>query len=587
MTDVVRPATVPQGARFDDGDEIWILESKDARGVLEGMTRRWRSSGALIEEITYADGKPVLERHYHPDGTLGFERQYDPKTHFPRYQTRYASAGETDLRFPRGGLAPEVMRARYDYDPHGYLVEFTGWDAQGKVVAQEAPRRSLDGRTEQTTYASFEEASREWNEKGRAYYAALNHFVAEINKPEPPDDLECPDDERGHMEMYVLHAIERLNREGRVAEIRRLFEPSFEPICGAVWGNLGKRVHKVGVLPDRIVVNAGDEVYSIVGDEVAREEAMIRFGLSKNRAFMALCYDDRIDVVDIAAHKVVRTFAPPTAPGVPAGLLALEVTTVLVSGDGLFVILGGPRGIFVLRPDRAAVMLLPNEQHLQDEDVKEHLARTGKLPDLEQAQAAIREDDRVVVVSGQFESYRPQRTSYAVDAQLGFTNAQDDVHEGGFLPSHYHSDGQSYLLGVGNGDESMILTLSREFVDAQEDKLLENYEGSFSARSATLGAVWELGSEFVIGMSDCYVWRQAVNQNTQDFVYVGCGGEVGDVTSIDVTPDGRELIVGTNFGAVWRLGLNGPSRPTGFLTNMKVVDLRRYLFLQSFQPLVW
>jgi hypothetical protein len=537
-----RPHTVDPSATYDAAHAEWVLAPCNARGRLDGSLRRWRADGSLWQVETYLDGRLVNDRLFHPDGKLAFEGTFDPETLAPVSNTRCAATGNSDIPFARG-LDPRIVTTRYSYDAHGYLDELVGWDEAGAEIERKKVNRSLDGRVEQTSYASLEEASREWNAKGQIFYEALNRFMETAPREDGRGGGEPkrPRDERRHMERYVLGALETLNAQGRSDDARRLFHPSFEPFSRPLWEGHGRTVRRVAALDDRLLVNVEDEVYAIRDDAIERVAGVMRFGASKNKLFLASCYADHVAITEAGTGHQVRRLDYPRSYGdirnLAGGTLSSEpfrspeelgIENVLVSNDGTFVVLATTSGIFLLRPERTPRMVLPTDQAVAAQ--MEKLGGEELRIVLRRPEAELR-GDGVLVVSGHFAPYRPARVAYEIDDALVATKRPlgcpgDEPQHGTLERSLYHSNGADCLVSLGRDDE-----------------------------------------------------------RGQGHVYVGCGGS-GAIAALDMTPDGKEIVVGTTYGAVWRLAL-ADRRDEGLVTSMDVVDRRRYLFLRTFQPMVW
>lgn len=592
-----RPKTVHPQARYLEDDEMWMFEPRNAKGQREGVAMHWRPDGSLREEYTYVGDELLKHRMFHNDGSIAAERLFDPKNFAHLSNTFYLPKGESDVSVPSRGLDPRIVKTCYANDEHENNVRFTGWDQAGAVISDEMHHRSLDMRVVQKQYASIEEASQEWNEKGKRYYQELNRFIAEIHS-EAGTEMEEPEDERAEMQRLVLGQLEMLNKAGRGREARSIFAPSFEPFCESLWERQGRMIRTVAAFTDQVWVNADNEVFAIKGDQIAKVDGALRFGVSKNKRFLANCYADRVDVLDLQSGALVRRFPYPTSFGTFEGVdpkvftrqpfLCVEnlgIEKVVVSNAGTFVVLATNSGVFLMRPERAPTMVFPAAPTVL-EAVRAHKGEDFGVT-VDRPDAALREDDRVLVVSGHFQPYAPTRYAMTVANDLSATYTTTDENDEGFGPTVYHANGKHCLVTLPDDEgETAVATLPRTYVDAQKQSLMDAYKGTVSMRTSRVEAACEFKGEFMLGMSDCYVWRQAIDENSQDHVYVGRGGVGPIVRSMDVTPDQQEILLGTSYGAVWRLRVT-QTRGQGFVTNMNLADQARYLFLRTYAPMVW
>ena len=279
---------------------------------------------------------------------------------------------------------------------------------------------------------------------------------------------------------------------------------------------------------------------------------------------------------------------------------ALRIADVLVGNDGGFVVLVTERGIFLLQPTATRLLFPPPEATRCAKGIPDVIGDTeggASAFDLtvNQPRAALSLDEATLVLSGDYGPYDPVRVAYVFGARHGdgaYTQ-EDTWGSGPWTPSHFHSNGKHYLAGMverkrgffgaDGSTESLVFTFDTAYVREQKTSLLEGAR-THSMRSAELTAVTELEDRFLIGMTDSYVWSQGINENTQQYLFCGLDGTYGEITCLEVSES--EIFVGTNYGAVWRLSLSDKAGE-GFITNMNLRDERRYLFLDTFRPMIW
>ncbi len=630
----VRPAAVDPKATYDEEEEEWVLEPSHSRDWT-GVARRWREDGTLLSELTYSSGVAHTRRFFHSDGAIGGEEFRDEATGQLVRRCRYAPNGESDLEFPSGGLDQRIVKTEYRYGPHGYLSSFTGWDAQGTVISEEELDRALDGSTNQRSYASLEVAAAEWNEKGEAFYADINahilaHFVDDESTDDDDDDIghddeghdddddddDHPMDQRGHMERFVLDALAEANEHGRGASFRETFSPSFEPFCDAVWEGLGQHVRKVCALEDGALATVGTRVFRVTLDAIEAQPGPVAFGASRDKRFFAKCGPEAVTIHEGWNGAVLRSFAYPTDYGpqleglLPPEAMApladphtLGIHDVVVGNDGRFAVLACRHGIFILEEPRTHP-LFPDPDLVKAalEDLESQEERDRYVIEVEDPRAAVSAQEEMLIISGQFGPCEPIRRAVALgraapDRALQLSIKYDDTWSSGPVgPTVFHSNGEHVVVsmvehqpsffGMGGGTESQVITAPASAALAAKDGLLDGYEGLVMLRSDEIQAACEFEDRFLVGMADCYLWLQDIDVNTQKFVFVGARGIVGVITSVDVSPDQKTIYVATDFGTVQRFATQDePGR--GFITNLALRDERRYLFLDTFEPMLW
>jgi hypothetical protein len=160
---------------------------------------------------------------------------------------------------------------------------------------------------------------------------------------------------------------------------------------------------------------------------------------------------------------------------------------------------------------RESTLVMPTKEMLaEDDDARQEREQTGRWPKLGNPQAALRDDDKVLVVSGEFQ-FESTRVSFEVSDGLALTKTQLDTHGSGFGPSCYHSSGTHYMLSISVDDdgESSLLPLRRKFVDGQKGELLDGdavnaeLKGRVMMRSANIGSLAEYKDRSIAGASPC------------------------------------------------------------------------------------
>ncbi|MDR2920425.1 MAG: hypothetical protein LBV72_13815 [Tannerella sp.] len=102
-------------------------------------------------------------------------------------------------------------------------------------------------------------------------------------------------------------------------------------------------------------------------------------------------------------------------------------------------------------------------------------------------------------------------------------------------------------------------------------------------------SMYPSGQGFYLGANDGYIWRKMV-YNEADYLYIG-----GTIMSIDISPDNSYLIAGTHSGQVVVLRWDEREQEEGknprvdpyLITNLPVIDEKRYVFMAGHDPMVW
>lgn len=95
---------------------------------------------------------------------------------------------------------------------------------------------------------------------------------------------------------------------------------------------------------------------------------------------------------------------------------------------------------------------------------------------------------------------------------------------------------------------------------------------------------------FWLGSNDGYIWHKNLNTGKLHYVYIG-----PTPLSIDISPDGEHMAIGTHAGQVLILKLaklndaeeKNPRIDPYLITNTSFVDEKRHLFFKDYNPLIW
>lgn len=466
-------------------------------------------------------------------------------------------------------------------------------------------------------FESVEAASMRWIGEGRAYKKALNDWLDVIHidrqNPGTPEPVET----RGDMAGYVLEQIRAFNHRGEQARLRELFPPDNDPMD---WRDTTHAVSQAGFLPDgRIVCTVGmphepRQVHVLEGDAVSTVEGAILFGRSHDRRYYALAFDDRIEIrhgwggeISIALpypDSYGEAFAR-THPDVRDGLreldgLAWRIHQLVVFSDGRRVAMASAAGIFVIGEHGAQLLVPEVDACARKLDHDDPEGKHGFVMSLSYPHVDVSADGRYVA-SGEQDS--PHLIFHEVD---GAWTRMAEVEPRASYPclarfNHLLADADGVPqpeVALASCHFSRSATLSLPLANLSPGFEASGYEADDTLNyvddrhwaSSLLPA--KVG--YFIGANNGYIWMKS-NRGYQ-FGYLHVGGSVLD---LDLSEDRKTLLVASYNGQVVQLRApdeevpmfiteKNVERPDPYLiTNSRLKDVKRHLFLIDEAPMVW
>jgi hypothetical protein len=131
----VRPAGVPEGAYWDDGDNEWCLPERNAAGEFHGLVKWYRPDGTLCCATEHDGGKPHGSfTRYHENGEPSRTGTFVRGT-LQGVNVFTRSTAETTENFP-AGLGAHIWRCEMDF-VDGRTTEGRLFDREGRRVMED------------------------------------------------------------------------------------------------------------------------------------------------------------------------------------------------------------------------------------------------------------------------------------------------------------------------------------------------------------------------------------------------------------------------------------------------------------------
>ncbi|OXG07142.1 hypothetical protein BC749_102895 [Flavobacterium araucananum] len=449
----------------------------------------------------------------------------------------------------------------------------------------------------------LQEASERWKKEGHEYKTALNEWldIIYIQKENPTTD--CPEEPRKDMSEYVLEQLIEHNKNGQHKEFRELFPADNDPLSDVLDDSKWYKVRKVAILDDnRIIAKIGDYyewqgVYTIQDDKITLLDDLIGFGFSEDKKYFAKVYNTKIEIHEGWDGAIVSTLDLPEN----ATLKQLQYESINVFSTGKQVVLTTYCGIFVINEDGFELIhggLDTDYEDDEDEDEDDEDENDdeddeddeeSKYKFLYYPHAALSPDDKYITVGSQNSSHivlMQQDQKWEETANIEQRSSYPNI-------ACFNYKFQPPLLALGSCHFSHSATLG-VLVDQIEGLKASGYDMDSEALFVVDNRRWIFSmypsaSGFYLGSNDGYLWLK-VSDEKSHYIHIG-----GTIMSIDVAPDRQHIVVGTASGQVVLLRWQNTDPVENkniridpyLITNLPVIDEKRYLFMNGNEPLIW
>ncbi len=560
-----RPAGVPASAVFDDEGEVWV-EGEERDGEPHGTRTFWDTDGALLGRQEHDRGLQTREQRYLPDGSLASDCVWQGGMPAHRFFRRTES--HTGGDFPNVlGAQPTAEEVEYWFDDHGFMTRFEIRGPGGAMLEARDIYAGPGASGDQQRFTSIEEASRAWRAEGERFTSGLNRWLEELYASDDPPGWEEPTHDREDLQRGFLEGVAALNAQGQSA--RELFPVFHDAIDGSFWRNYGRDVDQVLHLGAarycRVDGLHGREVYRVTDEDVVLVPDVVALGASADKRFVGLASAAGLHVRGRDGVPF-ETLAWPTVPGFDP----TSVSQIQVTATGRGAIVACAEGVFALGSAGSA-RLFPIEAEVPGD---------GEPLELERVCFSVSPNEALVACGGMRwgtttsmallerrpgEGYRVRATS------------QDDA----FFPGPSVITEEAVLFAP-----TLYASLRHNLQNFVGALALDDLpEGEFDAfemvwqRSAVVNTMTRLGGGAVVGLDDGYLGgvRGALGNGQ---VYVG-----GSILALDASPDGQELLVGSDTGLLTRLRLGAGRASNLIVVDLEVQDAGRVAFWRSYPPL--
>jgi len=439
-------------------------------------------------------------------------------------------------------------------------------------------------------WTEYEELSSRWRQEGREFAQAVNRYVHIVLTEgwEVAGELAATDS-RGDMAEEVLSVVRAANEHGELDKLRTYFPPAWDPLVERIKAQ-GQAISSALLLDgNRYVIRAGapyeaGKVYLLLGERIEPVPDVITFGRSPDRRYIAKAYETGVDIHtrwDGPEHVtlpwptgregVLGEYDASSLEGTPS------ITQISPFPDGKRALLVSPDSIFVLaesgakhiHPDRDAIV-----EYI--EWLREEYPDDEPLFDIDMEHGAISPDGQLIAVGDQSSKHRVLNSGFEEVASVGHLSEYPHYAVFSANGQHVALNSCHFYNGCTIGVHiSELDGLNSEPYEIEPPIVLLDDDARVYAATAR-------EDEFIVGDAYGYVRAFSVTGEKRWQHFVG-----STISSIDISADGRVLLVGTYAGMVHLIDLDTPEADPYQIGTATHRELRRWIFWRGERPVIW
>ncbi len=432
---------------------------------------------------------------------------------------------------------------------------------------------------------------KEWKEKTLAYAKAINDYVARGILQGSDEAGEEPDAAgREHLVPDLLVALRKANKSGQTEAFREHWPPAHEPFIFMLDEN-GQSIPMLCLLPDgAVLARIGapyerGQVVHIQGTAVTVVPGVAFFGCCPNKRYFAVAGEKGVAVTE-GWQGVQVAFCPwPTGmEDIPEGFSVSPLqsrpdpTRLIPFQGGKRVLLVSEDGIFVLSPEGAR-RLQPTKEELEEYFAwsRENYPEEALSVNASMEHGAVSPDGQYIAVGAQDGRHHVFDANLELVARIGPHNEYPHYalfsDDGGMLALNACHFYNGVTIGV---PVSMLRGLNTDSYEEKEGIILLQDGARVYAGVARNG-------EFIMG--DAYGYIRACSKQGE-YCWQHFVGSA--ISAMDISPDGKKLVVSTHAGFISLIELDAGSQQPYQIGNGNHEEKRRWIFWKNEPaPLAW
>lgn len=437
-------------------------------------------------------------------------------------------------------------------------------------------------------WAQHEELSKVWQAATRLYVEQVDKFFRRIANYGPEKAGREPQDPREGLGDAVLEVVREANESGHATKLREHFAPAHRPFLDAIEAK-SQWIHKlVAIDEERCVATVGEPwqveaVYLLEPESATRLPGAVAVGRNHARSHFVVAYENRVDVHEGWMGPLVGSWPVPRGnEGIAPTVEAPAAENVYLFGLTLFpdasaALLCTPEGVFKTS-SQGVERLFPSREGMRE-------AIEGALEDgetelafhFDMIHAAVHPRGELIAVGAQSSQHELVDPLGHRVAQFGPVGSEYPHHAsfdeaGGralFNACHMYN-GQSVV-----GDVDALRGLDIDPYEEHEalrviDSMCRVYASAWRRETAILGDAW--GYLRARAPDGSEPWRHHLGST---------------VFSMDTSPSGDRLFVGTAAGFVHVIELETGARDPFIIQTGTNREVRRYVCWKDEEVWLW
>ncbi|SFI83494.1 hypothetical protein [Thermoflavimicrobium dichotomicum] len=441
-------------------------------------------------------------------------------------------------------------------------------------------------------WSRYGHLSEQWINESRNHVQAINDY-RERGKKEGWDQVGNPPQthikQLKNLAPSVLEIVREANNKKETEALRKWFPPACEPVFDEYSGK-GLGVEPLFIDENRFLVHINGFVHLVEQGKWRVLEDVLYVGRSPDRRYYALAYDNRCDLLDGWNGPKVREFYWPKNLEVvlewtecsPYASIPF-ITSLIPFPDGKRILLNNRYGVFVI-DEKGTKRIHPSVEWIHEEWKwhQEYKLNDPFVIDLSMEHAALSPDGKLIAVGDQCSHHRILDEHYQEVARIEPYSEYPHF-------ALFGSDGRQIALNACHFYHGVTLVISLDNLPLGDfdlftpDGQMKDGVGILDEDSRVYaGVAWE--DAYIFG--NAYGYLLCYNQRGENLWEHFIGGTI---SGMDISENGKQLIIGTYNGTLHLLELNTGENDPFTIGTSTHKELCRWLFWGEdlARPWVW
>ncbi len=411
----------------------------------------------------------------------------------------------------------------------------------------------------------YKELSKRWCEEGKKYAEETNKFVENGMTKGWDEAGEEPKETREDMANDIVEIVKEANKCNEIENLRKSFPPAHVPLIDVI-EKVGQAITSVVITSDeKIIFKVGDfweegKVFIIENDKPQIIEGALYAGCSSDKKVYAVAYKNCIKTYDGWNGKIINIFKLTDGAEEVDKVDDVElighvpyINQLIPFADGNKVLLVSCKGIFVLTT-KEIIRVYPEEEYFEeDEEIQLSMAHGAVSPDGKYI-AIGDQDSNHIILDGNYEEIA------------------DIVPESSY--PHYalfSKNGRNIIFNSCHFYNGITTQFSLDDEEDEDDDELENSAIEIDDFCRVYAAV-SREDEYILGDANGYIRAYSFKGEFRWQFYLG-----STISGMDISEDGKTLLVGTYAGMLHLLQLDAETRSEYSIGTDNILEKKRWI----------